>query len=55
MIESHPQSKNKGQAFAMSFTSELRENLPYIALDLPLSVYTRFRPCYVRHGAHSLA
>ena len=41
MIESHPQSKNKGQAFAMSFTSELRENLPYIALDLPLSVYTQ--------------
>ena len=25
----------------MSFTSELRENLPYIALDLPLSVYTQ--------------
>lgn len=35
MIESHPQSKNKGQAFAMSFTSELRENLPILRLIYP--------------------
>lgn len=41
MIESHPRSKNKGQTFIMSINSELEENLPYIAPDLPLSVYTQ--------------